>query len=315
MTNFVFIDPGWLCQDVLGKALAPETFPVAQIASIGSAQIPEETLRLKFSEHTDTKDISVIIDLLQHFDLCYRLKDSHTFEFPAFIESHLDYDLWKIDPQFTSYSGRHLVCTDETDSFPPGFFSRLQVWISRCLKQEKIIHFKGSFIIDAVYYQCLVQTNVSSTAISIIGRTKETSTHACMQLLDLIQNQIASLIREVCPTIFIDLMIPSSVDLKHHHVEPHYYSIHDVFAGDSNKRMVTNSVTQCTETITDLLYMGDKEYQLSHGGKQTKVAFIPMEIIMKVQELLSDGDKVSTNTINGLVIKLIVYNLFSSFLY
>lgn len=293
LINYVFIDPGWLCQDVLGKALAPQSFPVARIASIGSAQISEEVLKSLFSEHIDQKDIPVIIDLLQHFDLCYRLKDNQTFEFPAFIENPLDPTLWKVEEKFVGYSGRHLVCKEETDSFPPGFFSRVQVLMSRALMHEEIYHFKRSFIIDAGSHQCLIQINLPSTSINLIGRTEKMNAHACIQLLDQIQSQIASLIRDVCPTIFIDLMIPSSTDLKLHYVEPQYYSIHEIVAGEAENKLIVNTVTDARETVTDLLYMGDVEYQASHGGKQTKVAYIPREIISQVQELLKDGETVS----------------------
>ncbi len=279
----------------MGKALAPESFPVSQIASIGSAQISEDVLHAKFSEHIDKEDI---LELLQHFDLCYRLKDNRTFEFPAFIESPLDFELWKPSSQFTNYCGRHLVCIEETDTFPPGFFSRLQVLISKALKQEKVYHFKNSFVIDAIDHQSLVQIVPSCTAINLLGRSGKLHARSCIRLLDVIQNQIAALIRDVCPTIFIDLMIPSCADLKLHKAEPHYYSIHETVTGES---VVLNSITNNTETVTDLLYMGDVEYQTSNGGNQTKIAYIPMEIIMNVQELLRDGDTVSRcNTVDSI---------------
>lgn len=240
-------------------------------------------------DHADEKDIPVIIELLQHFDLCYRGKVSSIFEFPAFIERPLDRSLWKSESHFTGYSGRHLVCTEETDTFPPGFFSRLQVLISRVLTQEKIHHFKGSSVVDALSYQCLVQISPSNSAIDLIGRSGKLFVQECIQLLDLVQSQIAYLNREVCPTIFLDLLIPSSTDLKRH-VQPRYFSIHEIVSGMS---MEANIPTGINESVADLLYLGDEEYQETQEGKQTKVAYIPMETILPVQELLSDGDTVS----------------------
>lgn len=292
LSNFVFIDPGWLCQEVLGKALAPEGFPAAKIASIGSVKISEEILRAKFMEHIDEENIPVIIELLQHFDLCYRLKGENIFEFPALIEATLDPEMWKPEANFTRYCGRHLVCAEETDSFPPGFFSRLQVSVSTASVHEKVHHVKGSFIIDAFSHQCLVQIDSSSTSITLTGRSEKECVQDCIQLLDAVQSQIGGLIRNVCPTLFLKLMIPSSVDLKNH-VEPQYYSIHEIVTGGLDTKMVANS-SGSKETVTDLLYMGDADYRRAHEGKQTKVAYIPIETILQVQELLSDGDTVSS---------------------
>lgn len=290
LANFVFIDPGWLCKDVLGKALAPESFPASKTASVGSMPITEEDLRAKFEEHIDEKNISVIIDLLQHFGLCYRRKGTNSvFVFPTYIDASLGSEKWKPESKFTRYSGRHLVCTEETDTFPPGFFSRLQVSISKTLQQENICHFKDSILIDALSHQCLIQIDSSNTSISLIGRATGTSVRSSIQLLDLTQGQIASLIREVCPTIFLELKIPSSADMRSH-TKPRYYSIHEIVARRSDVKLVSSNTE---ETITDLLYMGDGDYQRAHEGKDTKVAYIPIEIILQVQELLNDGDIVS----------------------
>lgn len=291
LSNFVFIDPGWLCQEVLGKALAPESFPAARIASVGSAKISEELLRAKFMEHIDEDNIHVIVELLQHFDLCYRLNGGNTFVFPVLIETALDPGMWKPESNFTKYCGRHLVCTEETDSFPPGFFSRLQVSVSTASVNEKVHHFKGSFIVDALSYQCLVHMNSFCTSITLTGRSEKECVQDAVQLLDVVQSHIGGLIRNVCPTLFLKLMIPSSVDLKNH-AEPHCYSIHEIVAGGSDMKMVANS-SSTKETVTDLLYMGDEDYRKAHEGKQTKVAYIPTETILQVQELLSDGEIVS----------------------
>lgn len=282
LANYVFIDPGWLCKDVLGKALAPESFPVSKIASVGSVTIPEEVLRARFTDHIDEKHISVIIDLLQHFGLCYLIKGSNrVFEFPTYIEKPIDPELWKPKQKFTRYCGRHLVCTDDTDTFPPGFFSRLQVLMSRALQQEQVHHFKGSILIDAGSHQCFVKINLASTSISLIGRSGDKNVQSSIQLLDVAQIQIASLIRNVCPTIFLDLKIPSSADLRCH-IEPRYFSIHEIVA--------QNSTSDTEESVTDLLYMGDEEYQRDHQGRNTKLAYMPLEIILEVQKQLNDAD-------------------------
>jgi len=292
LVRFIFIDPGWLCQDVLGKALAPESFPLVHKAI--DPEVSEESLERILAEHIDKSDIPVIIEMLQHFDLCYRLPgaNSGNLKFPAFITDALDPSLWKQDAdRFTCYSGRHLVSTEKIDTFPPGFFSRLQVLVSRILRHETVHHFKDSFLIDGSTRQCLATIDEHSTAITIIGRAENKDTSLCLGLMDHVQNQVAALVKDVCPTLFITLQIPSSSDLKVHCAQPHYYSIREIVSGSS---LLINPITNRPDSVSDLLYLGNEEFRRTHSGKQTKIAYIPEEIIEKVQELLSDGDCVSS---------------------
>lgn len=295
LANYVFIDPAWLCRDVLGKALAPGSFPAARLTTVGSAQISEDTLQERFSQHTDEQHIPIIVKLLQHFDLCHRVKDTNLFEFPTFISAELDPHLWKHEPRFVAYIGRHLVCADNTDAFPPGFFSRLQVQAYSAFRQEKVLLFKGSFVINASTHQCLVRMSPCSTAIDLIGRTEEghALTLSCIKLLDNTQSLIANLVRTACPSIFLDLQIISSSDLKAHKDVPHCYSVHEVISADSSSKMVTNPVSNMSESSAELLYLGDEALLKNSGGRNMQVAYLPEEIIGKIEELLDDGEKVS----------------------
>lgn len=291
----MFIDPGWLCQDVLGKALAPGSFPVSRIASVGSAQISEQTLEAKFAQHVDKQHIPIIIALLQHFELCHRRKDNGLFEFPCYVNESLSPELWKGEERFVAYSGRHLVCSDDTDSFPPGFFSRLQVQVSGSFRQEKLLIFNGSFLVDGTTYQCLVKINSSSTAIEVIGRTEQGSSQNCLQLMDQIQAMIAALIREVCPTIFLELNILSSYNLKQHQSVPQCYTINEVIAAEFEDKTIFNVQNGVEEHPTDLLYLSDHAYHNAHKDSNRRIAYIPENIVDKIQELLQDGDNVSTD--------------------
>ena len=278
---------------MLGKALAPESFPVAHITREGSSYITEDVLRARFAEHIDKKHFPVILDLLQNFDLCHRSKDTGLFLFPSFITETLDPQKWKSEPdRFVAYIGRHLVCTDETDAFPPGFFSRLQVQVSGQLRQVDLFLGKGSFLVEGGSHQCLVRVNSHNTAIEIIGRTATGHSHSCIQLMDSIQTNIAHLVRMACPTVFLNFQVFSSSDLKAHKSDPHRYKMSEVIAADSSGKMVTNAVTLFPESPVDLLFCGDERLKKNCSGKNTKLAYLPEEIIEKIQELLEDGDKV-----------------------
>lgn len=299
LVNYVFIDPAWLCQDVLGKSLAPGNFPVSRIASIGSSQISPGILKEKFAEHIDAEQIPIIIDLLQQFDLCRYLKETEVYEFPALITTRLDNHAWTPNSKFISYCGRKLVCTDDTDSFPPGFFPRVQVKVSSFLKQENVLLFNGSLVVVAEGYQCLIQINDYSTSIDLIGRITTGYSNNCSQLLDQIHGVFSKLIREVCPTIFLQLSIISSSDLKSHHTPPHTYTIGDVIAADRAGHMVTNTRSNVDESVTELLYFGDKQLQKANSGRKTKVAYIPDDVIDEIQNLLQRGPKVCVGSYGG----------------
>lgn len=156
------------------------------------------------------------------------------------------------------------------------------------------MHFKDGFVVDAQTHQCLAAINEQSTSITLVGRTEKGHSHSCIRLMDHIQTMIAVLIRDMCPTIFLDLKILSSSDLRQHHPHPHQYTIHNVVTALTSDQIVTNMVSNCHESATDLLYLGDQAFQESHSGLQMKVSYIPDEVIVKAQELLQDGEKVNT---------------------
>ncbi len=292
--NYVFIDPAWLCRDVLGKSLAPQTFPAARITPVGAVNITEDVLQAQFAEHIDKQHIPIILELLQQFELCSRVKEDHTFHFPSFITEPLPPDQWKSEPdRFIAYIGRLFVCLEESDAFPPGFFSRLQVQASESIKLAQLSHFKGSFVADAGAHQCLVQINSSSTAIHIIGRITAGQSNACIQLMDAIQTMVALLVRTACPSIFLNLKVFSSSDLKAHAKEPHCYRVSDVVAAHTSNSKVVNVVTGVSESPVDLMFFGDERLQKHNQGRNTKLAYLPEEMVEKVQELLEDGEKVS----------------------
>ncbi len=294
LANYVFIDPAWLCRDVLGKSLAPETFPAARITPVGHAMLHEDVLQAQFAEHIDKQHIPIILDLLQQFELCHKVKETKMYHFPSFIMEPLDSAKWRPEPdRFVAYVGRLFVCRDETDAFPPGFFSRLQVQASASLKLVEVHHFKGSFVVDASTYQCLVQINSPSTSIQIIGRITADQSSSCVQLMDAIQTMVALLVRTACPSIFLDPQILSSADLKGHSNQPHSYLISDVVAAATTERMVVNAATGAAESSVDLLFFGDERLKKHNQGRNLKIAFLPEEIIVNVQELLDDGEKVS----------------------
>eukprot|EP00731_Ephydatia_muelleri_P039133 Em1135g1a len=83
--------------------------------------IKEEVIKARLAEHMDTNHVTVILELLQRFDLCHLDKRKKTYLFPSFSKL-LRLTLWQPDNGL-HYIGRRLSCEDETDTFPPGFLS------------------------------------------------------------------------------------------------------------------------------------------------------------------------------------------------
>ena len=310
LSNHIIIDPAWLCKDVLGQALAPGSFSRAKgsLSRMGSHEISKGVVQGKLSQFLDHQHIDIIMQLLRDFDLCHYNRDTDTLFFPAFLSEELDRSLWTSDVQYQSYIGRRLMCSDVTDSFPPGFFSRLQVQVLNSLRSERVHVFKGSLLVHGTGYQCLVSIGVPTqasgpspphqrgtlnyrSAITIQARASEGHLFSCCQNLDLIQTMIAQLVRVACPTIFLDLLILSSSDLKAHSPNPHAYTIFEVISAESGGDEVVNEVTGFRDSPLDLLYLGDESVRKTSTGRHTKVAYLSEDIIQRIEELLEDGPK------------------------
>jgi len=48
-----------------------------------------------------------------------------------------------------------------------------------------------------------------------------------------------------------------------------------------------------SESSAELLYLGDEALLKNSGGRNMQVAYLPEEVIGKIEELLDDGEKVS----------------------
>lgn len=105
---------------------------------------------------------------------------------------------------------------------------------------------------------------------------------------------IAQLVRVACPTIFLDLLILSSSDLKAHSPTPYAYTIYEVISAESGGHEVTNALTGFRDSPLDLLYLGDEAVCKSSSGRNTKVAYLSEDIVQRLEALLVDGPMVHT---------------------
>ena len=287
--NYVFIDPLWLCRDVLGKALAPEGFPQAQIAPLQAPAIKEEVIKARLAEHMDANHVNVILELLQRFDLCHLDKRKKTYLFPSFSKDCFDVTLWQPDNGL-HYIGRRLSCEDETDTFPPGFLSRLQVQVYKLLQMDQTMHmFGNSFLVEVGSgYHCLVKLANRGKTLDVVGRARDTHSRACLALIDMVQGAVAALVKTSCPTVFLNVKVISCSDLQAHSDDPTIYPIDDVIRAKSG----VNNRSGKAESLVDLLYFGDQSLRTSYTSQHTPISHIRGEDVEKLEELLDDGEKV-----------------------
>ena len=263
-------------------------------------ELTGSTIRGLLASHVDQKYIEIILTLLQNFDLCYKKKgcnqddNDEVYVFPSLMEVPFDAQLWQPDRYFTAYVGRQLVCLESTDVFPPGFFAYLQAHVA---KQCEAVHiWRDSLLVNCDTHQALVQMNTAKTSVRLVGRACPSSAHACLKLLDQIHGNVGSLVKNLCPTIFLETKILSSSDLRLCNYdgsgrEPHSYGVSEVFDADSRGEGVENPHTKERETLEELIFFGDRELKRSQGGRETKVAHMSREIVDKVQELLQDNEE------------------------
>ena len=307
----VYIDPNWLCQDVLGQAFASLSSSSSDYSYILTTEQIQTCLQ---SVSTDAYHSSktIVIKTLQDFDLCYSPRDKRGFyAFPHLVKEEITGANWKQESQYIGYTGRRLVCADTTNFLPPGFFSRLQVQLARYANKEKVTLFKNSIVLDSGKFQCLVQIDSSNTSIDMIGRIKDIhSAQNCIQILDQVQNIQAKLNKVACPSVFLKLEILSASDLQSHASTVHAYTVQEVVRAERGNLSLTN-LSGVTETPNQLLYFDQEKLQRHYSGKNTKIAFLPDEIFEKL-ELLMNGE--DDKQVSNLSFSLYQSFTFSSFL-
>eukprot|EP00298_Acanthocystis_sp_HF-20_P018085 c21893_g2_i1.p1 GENE.c21893_g2_i1~~c21893_g2_i1.p1 ORF type:complete len:968 (+),score=341.22 c21893_g2_i1:11-2914(+) len=147
LKDLLFIDTNWLCQNVIGKALAPKSFHEHTLLAYSNDGIVKKSnIRKIFSSEMNQDDNDVIIQLLQNLNLCFPKSQNENekeselcFMFPTLLglknENANAFTTWnKLRSSLSSDNqcyGRRLVVNNKVDMFSAGFFPKLQV---RCQK-------------------------------------------------------------------------------------------------------------------------------------------------------------------------------------
>jgi hypothetical protein len=284
--QWLFLDPSWVCQDILGHA---QTTPLKDHTS---HMLTKSQITSCLANPGDGTTSSLVLDLLQSFLLCYRGRTNDLYTFPSFNTKCLSDEDWTNDPSFTSYNGRWLVCCDSTDFFPSTFIHQLQVQLSGTSSQgETCNHYKDAIIVTSKDYQFLIKIGNGNQSMNLIGRLKDPkASTSCIYMMDHIHNSISKLCRHLCPALFFKWKIFSGRDLKGHASSPHIYRASDVVQALQTDSPLWNETSEVHETVESVMFFDDESLLAKHCGRNMYLCFLPDDVFTKLEQLLDDGE-------------------------
>ena len=299
----MFIDPSFLCQDILGHALSPSTYPVSPLSQFNSHILTEEQIVSSLSVCDSRYYAHLVPELLQHFVVCNRLKSADCstptgatgtiqYQFPIFNTDEMGSDTWCRGDEYIAYIGRRLTCTEHSDFLPPGFLPMLQVQL--CILSgpcESFTIYTNGILCVSTSYQYLIKVTANNCSIDLIGRLTDAKfAGICIHTLDHAQNVVTKISRLLCPSVFFERVIFSARDLKEHSFAPYTYPISDVVEAMRTNTHLYNEVSKCTESVDSLLFFGDKRSKDKYTGRGSNVAFLHTDVFEKLELLLGSED-------------------------
>ena len=288
LCQWVFIDPIWLCHNVLGHVLAPQTYPSS--LSFGNSCVSEQDITSQLLACTDRFHSTVVLQLLHHFELCFKSRNKPgMLEFPFLLPANETNNVWSSDTRFQSYIGRALTCCNESDFLPPGFISTLQVQVSSSLQMEDLHFFRNALIVNCRTYQCLMKLGTDNCSIEFIGRiiNRESAVN-CLNLVDQVQSLMNKQSRLMCPSVFFNWSILSATDLQDHVSFPQRYSISLVIDVDRHGSTLWNNRKRVSETPVQVMFFGDEKIKEKESRRNAKVIFLQDSLFEKLELLLAD---------------------------
>ena len=128
LTNTVFIDPNWLLNVVLGRALCPEGIAFGGL-NPRNGEVSWSDVVVGFRDTGIEPEL--VVDVLRSARLCFEVPErdgQRHFMLPSRLtEGVLLEEVWQLQPgKWAGYGGRRLVLGDAALVFPAGFFARVQ---------------------------------------------------------------------------------------------------------------------------------------------------------------------------------------------
>ncbi|XP_070581720.1 death-associated protein kinase 1-like isoform X2 [Ptychodera flava] len=291
--DIVVLNPQWLCNRVIGPMLATEIFEQY------TKRLPDKTKtryqRSDFEKVFDgLADIDMLIDLLCEMELLYGDTDM-SYIVPGLLQNVMPEHKWQIDQIKKIYYGRRLQCRNDTDSFSPGMFPRLQTRLGRhfrCLNCPKVSLWKNGIKI-CHNVECLVYMTKGWRAIHVCVRAeKEEEIGECHKMLELVTDYVYHMVNICCPGTSIDCHILSSHSLRNHRDLESivYYLKHNILKAERMNEKVNDDIENKQEETSSLLCIGHDTMVLRRFGYLTDVKWMLNDTLQKIS-LIMDRKK------------------------
>ncbi|XP_070546118.1 death-associated protein kinase 1-like [Ptychodera flava] len=267
--DIIVLNIQWLCSRVFGPMLATDIF-IQYNKKLRKNQkfYSRSDINEVFNDFADTE---LLLNLLKIFELVFEVDRSPPvpdgdvqFIAPALLVENMPESQWRMDPSKQIYFGRRIQCRDETDSFSPGFFPRLQTRLYnhfRDLGQTPSEIWKNGIKVCHVV-ECLVYMIRGWRAIYICVRAKdEMNIRDCQKLLELVI---------CCPGSDIESHVLSAHSLRTHidAEKVKFYPMQTILEAEMKGVNVYDEERGDEEATTDLLCAGyDTTLLRSHGYK------------------------------------------------
>ncbi|XP_070549568.1 death-associated protein kinase 1-like [Ptychodera flava] len=291
--DIIILNIQWLCSRVFGPMLATDIFLQY------SKKLPKNK-KLYYSRReidevfSDFADTDLLSQLLKIFELVFEADHSPTesvgdimYIAPALLDEDMPESQWRMDPTKQIYFGRRIQCRDETDSFSPGLFPRLQARLYnhfRDLGQTPSGIWKNGIKVCHVV-ECLVYMTRGWRAIHICVRAKdEKYIGDCHNLMEKVFEDIEDVLEICCPGSDIESRVLSAHSLRTH-IEPDeakFYSVQKILDAEVKGVNVYDEEGGEEEETTDLLCAGYDPIVLRARGYDCDVKWMKHETLEKI---------------------------------
>ncbi|XP_070562304.1 death-associated protein kinase 1-like [Ptychodera flava] len=287
--DIIVLDPQWLCTRVIGPMLAPEIFVQYSKRLEKKTMYTRNDIEVVFK---DFADIDSLIGLLQELELLFEVTINTaagtdiSYIIPGLLENEIPEDQWKQDLTKKIYYGRRFQCRNETDSFSPGLFPRLQTRLER--------HFRDlenptqGIWKNGIKICCNVEGLIYMTkgwrAIHLCVRAeREEEIGECYKMLESVTDDVYDVINTCCPGTNIDVHILSVNSLKNHRDPENvsYYSMSQIIEAERKNIKVFDERENKVEETSSLLCVGCDPTILRSLGYQSDVKWMLGDTLKK----------------------------------
>ncbi|XP_070546735.1 death-associated protein kinase 1-like [Ptychodera flava] len=281
----IVLRPQWLCSEVFGPLLATHSF----------AKFAKTLERKKFYSHDEIKqifkedwDVDRVFRLLEKFEILYKVHNDSThrsgsmekkYVITGMLDDCMPSNKWQKESSKEIYYGRRIECHDDTDSFSPGLFPRLQTRLYHTFDEIRRtpsdMWKNGIKVCDEVEGLVYMPKGWRAIHICVRGEGRE-DTKACHNLLDKLMNTIEDVLDISCPGTNVDHHILSSRSLKNHddHDKIRYCKIETIIEAEEHSRRVYDGQFGEEEKAEDLLCVGCDTTLLRNFGYKADIKWM-----------------------------------------